>query len=114
MDTQLIEAYKKAVIRVAGSGGWGTGFYVKEFGLIITNDHLLGDKGEVAIEGDGFEKTFTPILFLDSKLDIAFLEMPEKLNLPEIKLGDYSEVKDGDTVSVIANPYGGAYVERPA
>jgi serine protease Do len=114
MDTQIAEAYKKAVVRIAGTGGWGTGFYVKEFGLIITNNHLLGDKGEIAIEGDGFEKVFTPILFLDSKLDIAFLEVPEKLDLPEIKLGNYSEVKDGDAVTVIANPYGGTYIERLA
>ncbi|HMR91262.1 MAG TPA: trypsin-like peptidase domain-containing protein [Chitinophagaceae bacterium] len=107
MDTQqIIEQYQNAIIQIATGGGTGTGFYLKEYNLIVTNDHVVADNAEVTIAGKAFEKTLTRVWYTDRKHDLAFLEAPAQHDLPEIRLGDYEEMKDGDRVLAIGHPYG--------
>lgn len=107
MDSQkIIEQYQKAIIQIATSSGTGTGFYIKEFDLIITNDHVIGENAEVTIAGKAFDKALARVWYTDRKHDLAFLEAPLNIELPEIKLGRYEEMHDGDAVLAIGHPYG--------
>ena len=107
MDPQhIIEQYQKAIIQIATSGGTGTGFYVKEFDLIVTNDHVIAENAEVTIAGKAFEKTLSRVWYTDRKHDLAFLQAPAGIDLPEIRLGQYDKMKDGDAVVAIGHPYG--------
>ncbi len=107
MDSQqIIEQYQKAIIQIATPGGTGTGFYVKEFDLIVTNDHVVADNAEVTIAGKAFDKALSRVCYTDRKHDLAFLEAPKNIELPEVKLGHYEEMHDGDTVVAIGHPYG--------
>jgi serine protease Do len=107
MDSQkIIEKFQPAIIQIATQTGTGTGFYLKEFDLIITNDHVVGDNAEVTIAGKIFEKTITKVWYTDRKHDLAFLESPHGVELPDIKLGRYETLRDGDAVLAIGHPYG--------
>lgn len=107
MDPQhIIEQYQKAIIQIATPGGTGTGFYVKEFDLIVTNDHVVADNAEVTIAGKAFEKILSRVWYTDRKHDLAFLEVPRNIELPEVKLGLYEQMKDGDVVVAIGHPFG--------
>jgi serine protease Do len=107
MDSQrIIEQYQKAIIQIATNNGTGTGFYIKEFDLIVTNDHVVGENAEVTIAGKAFEKSLSRVWYTDRKHDLAFLQPPPDLELPEIKLGRYEEMHDGDAVLAIGHPYG--------
>jgi serine protease Do len=107
MDSQqIIEQYQKAIIQIATTGGTGTGFYIKEFDMIVTNDHVVADNAEVTIAGKAFDKSLTRVWYTDRKHDLAFLEAPPNVELPEIKLGHYEEMHDGDAVVAIGHPYG--------
>ncbi|MBI5858273.1 MAG: trypsin-like peptidase domain-containing protein [Sphingobacteriales bacterium] len=107
MDSQkIIEQYQKAIIQIATPGGTGTGFYVKEFDLIVTNDHVVADNAEVTIAGKAFEKALSRVWYTDRKHDLAFLEAPKNIELPEVKLGRYEDMHDGDAVVAIGHPYG--------
>lgn len=107
MDSQnIIEQYQKAIIQIATSSGTGTGFYVKEYDLIVTNDHVVAENPEVTIAGKAFEKVMSRVWYTDRKHDLAFLEAPKNIELPEIRLGHYEEMKDGDAVVAIGHPYG--------
>ena len=56
MDPQLIiEKYQNAIIQIATATGTGTGFYIKEFDLIVTNDHVVAENAEVTIAGNSGE-----------------------------------------------------------
>lgn len=103
---QIIEQYHNAIIQIATPGGTGTGFYVKEYDMIVTNDHVVGDNAEVTIAGKIFDKAFSRVWYTDRKHDLAFLEGPKNIELPEIRLGIYEEMKDGDEVMAIGHPYG--------
>lgn len=107
MDPQnIIEQYQKAIIQIATSTGTGTGFYLKEFDMIITNDHVVSENAEVTIAGKAFDKSLSRVWYTDRKHDLAFLEAPKGIELPEIRLGQYEALHDGDSVLAIGHPYG--------
>ncbi len=103
---QIIEQYQKAIIQIASQTGTGTGFYVKEFDLIVTNNHVVENNAEVTIAGRAFDKTLTRVWYTDRKHDLAFLQSPANIELPEIRLGHYELTKDGEAVVAIGHPYG--------
>ncbi len=102
----IIELYQGAVIQIATPRGTGTGFYLKNFDLIVTNYHVVKDVTEVAVAGNNFEKRLTQVLYIDSKYDLAFLAGPSQIELPDLPLGRYEVLKDGDQVLAIGHPYG--------
>jgi serine protease Do len=107
MDSQhIIEQYQQAIIQIATSGGTGTGFYLKEFDLIITNDHVVAENAEVTIAGKAFDKALSRVWYTDRKHDLAFLQAPAGIDMPDIRLGQYELMKDGDAVVAIGHPYG--------
>lgn len=107
MDSKkIIEKYQRAIIQIATPTGTGTGFYVKEFDMIITNNHVVGNNAEVTIAGKAFEKAFSRVWYTDRKHDLAFLEAPKGIDMPDVRLGRYEEMKDGDPVLAIGHPYG--------
>jgi serine protease Do len=103
---QIIEQYQKAIIQIATSTGTGTGFYVKEYDMIVTNDHVVAENAEVTIAGKAFDKALSRVWYTDRKHDLAFLEAPKNIELPEVRLGQYDQMKDGDVVVAIGHPYG--------
>jgi serine protease Do len=103
---QIIEQYQKAIIQIATGSGTGTGFYVKEFDLIVTNAHVVAEEAEVTIAGKAFDKALSRVWYTDRKHDLAFLQPPTGVELPTLQLGRYEQMKDGDTVVAIGHPYG--------
>src|SRR5947199_283604 len=69
MNTQqIIELYRPAIIQIATQTSTGTGFYVKEFDLIITNEHVVGKNAEVTIDDNlGFA---LPVSYLREALEL--------------------------------------------
>jgi serine protease Do len=107
MNTQqIIELYRPAIIQIATQSSTGTGFYLKEFDVIVSNEHVVGKNAEVTIAGRLFEKKISRVWYTDKKHDLAFLQPPIDIQIPEIKLGNYDEVKDGDVVVAIGHPFG--------
>ncbi|WEK36908.1 MAG: trypsin-like peptidase domain-containing protein [Candidatus Pseudobacter hemicellulosilyticus] len=103
---QVIEKFQPSIIQIATQTGTGTGFYLKEFDLIVTNDHVVDENAEVTITGKTFEKVLSRVWYTDRKHDLAFLQAPSGVELPELPLGRYESLKDGDEVIAIGHPYG--------
>jgi serine protease Do len=102
-----IERYQNAVVQIATKGGTGTGFYLQAYDLIVTNNHVIRDTRQATIKGRTFGKQLSRVVFADEKHDLAFLMPPNNVNdFPELKLGEYSTLKDGDEVVAIGHPYG--------
>lgn len=107
MNTQqIIELYRPAIIQIATQSSTGTGFYIKEFDLIITNEHVVTKNAEITIAGRTFERRLSRVWYTDKKHDLAFLQPPADVQIAEIKLGKYETVKDGDVVVAIGHPFG--------
>jgi serine protease Do len=104
---ETIELYQSTVVQIATKTGTGTGFYLKDYDVIVTNHHVVGDSRKVTVKSKKFDKTLAKVIFTDAKRDIAFLEPPVNMKeLPDLLLGDYSTLHGGDMVIAIGHPYG--------
>ena len=107
MDTQhIIDKFQPIIIQISTPHGTGTGFYVKEQNLIVTNDHVVKGNSEAVINGKIFQKQSAQVFFNDPKYDLAFIKMPDGVEMPDIHLAHGRPVKDGDAVIAIGHPYG--------
>ncbi len=88
----------------------GTGFIIREDGLIVTNNHVVdrADVIKVQIEeggkkGQGFD---AKVIGKDAKSDIALIKIEAKRKLPYLKMGSSADVQVGEWVAAFGNPYG--------
>ncbi len=99
-----------AVISVSGRDGRelgvGTGFVIDSAGLIATNLHVIGDARQFRVElGDGRQLTVSGVHASDHNMDLAIIQVKEQ-DLPALKLGKLSELKQGAPIVVMGNPHG--------
>jgi len=104
----LISEHIEVIIQIATPFSTGTGFYLKQYNLIVTNEHLIRDTHEVVIEGLGFEKQMSKVLYWNAQLDLAFLAGPVNSNLPEVILCNLPLSPD-DEVIALGHPFGKAF-----
>ncbi len=105
----IIDLYRNVVIQIATPYSTGTGFYIKDSNLIVTNEHVVRDNAEVVVDGGGFPKQLVKVIFIDPKYDIAFLESPQGAELPTVSLGTDRILHEGDQVIAIGHPLGLKY-----
>lgn len=106
---ELIEKFTDIVVSIATPYGSGTGFYLYEYDLIVSNHHVIAGVREVIISSNKFKKQITKVLFSDSLYDIAFLEAPKNIEFGKTTLADSSNVQEGEKVIAIGHPYGLKY-----
>lgn len=83
----------------------GTGFFVNNQGLIITNAHVVNQAKNIVVKTyDGQEATAN-VIGLDHDSDIALINTPIT-NAPFITFEQLAEAKVGDTVYAIGNNFG--------
>ncbi len=111
MDTKsIIEQFKSTVIQIATPYSTGTGFYLADCNLIVTNEHVIRDNMSVVIDGEGLEKQLVKVVFIDQKFDLAFLEVPAKHTMPSIYLRDtLKPLLEGEEVIAVGHPFGLKY-----
>lgn len=106
---EIINLYKKVIVQIATPYSTGTGFYLKDFNLIITNEHVVRGNQEVVINGEGFEKQISKVIFLDVRLDLAFLEAPQSIDAPQVNLFQRETLERGENVIAVGHPFGLKY-----
>jgi len=87
------------------SAGLGTGFIVRNDGVVVTNYHVVAGASKVSVMmRDG---TVYParVLGSDEANDVAVLKIDAK-GLPEVKLGNSGSLVIGEWAIAIGNPFG--------
>jgi serine protease Do len=87
------------------SPGLGTGFIIREDGLIVTNAHVVAGASRISVmRRDG--ATFPArLLGADETNDVAIIKI-EARGLPVAPLGDSRSILVGEWAIAIGNPYG--------
>jgi serine protease Do/serine protease DegQ len=87
-------------------GGAGSGVIVDaDNGYILTNHHVVGDADEIQVSLIDGRMLDAEIVGSDSATDIALIKV-EADDLTEMPIGDSNDVRVGDFVIAIGNPYG--------
>lgn len=86
--------------------GLGSGVIVSGDGYILTNNHVVEGADEVKVAvGESLERYDATVVGTDALADLAVLKI-EADNLRPAVLGDSSQLKVGDVVLAIGNPFG--------
>ncbi len=87
--------------------GMGSGFLFSEDGYILTNEHVIRGAEEIWVTLTGFETPLAAkVVGSDYDLDLAVIKVEAPRKLPRLKLGDSDNVRVGEWVIAIGNPYG--------
>ena len=86
--------------------GLGSGVIVNaDEGLIITNAHVIEDADEIIVTLKDKRQLEAEIVGTDKKTDIALIKVSAK-KLAELQIAKASEVRVGDYVIAVGNPFG--------
>ncbi|MCP4711199.1 MAG: trypsin-like serine protease, partial [Planctomycetes bacterium] len=88
------------------TSGVGSGVIVSKDGYILTNYHVVGEADEITIETYDEREFEAEIIGVDSLSDVAVIKIKEKVNdLPVAYLGDSKNLRPGDWVMAVGNPF---------
>ena len=114
----LIEIFEKAepgVVRVNiqknqtenDVGGVGSGFVFDKKGHIITNAHVIDDATKTIVTFLDGRSYIAEIIGIDESTDIGVIKVNADLKLLHpLSLGDSSNLKVGESITAIGNPFG--------
>ena len=84
----------------------GSGFIIDRSGLIVTNNHVIENAKKITVklpDGRTFE---AKLIGTDPLTDIALLKVKTDKALPTVEFGDDRQVRVGDWVVAVGNPFG--------
>lgn len=84
----------------------GSGFIISADGYILTNDHVVDGADEIKVKLSDGREFSGEIRGLDPKLDLALIKIDAGENLPVAKLGESDDIRVGEWVMAIGNPFG--------
>ena len=100
----IIEDAVEAVVSIKTNVAQGTGFIITDDGYVVTNAHVLeGATYAIAITADQDQISMSLVGY-SSTLDLALLKIEG--NYQPLKFADSDDVKVGEKVIAIGNPYG--------
>lgn len=86
-------------------GSTGSGVIISEDGYIVTNNHVIDNADELTVTLNNQKSYKARVIGFDKKSDIAVLKIESQEKLPYIPFGDSNNVKIGEWVLAVGNPY---------
>jgi S1-C subfamily serine protease len=117
-NLSLVEIFEKSepgVVRVNvqktdqvnGTSGVGSGFVFDKKGHIITNSHVVKDAKKVVVTFLDGRSYNAEVIGFDEFTDIGVIKVNADLSLLKpLTLGDSSNLKVGESIAAIGNPFG--------
>jgi serine protease Do len=88
------------------SNSLGSGFVIDPSGIVVTNNHVIGDANDVSVIFSDGTSLKAEIVGKDSKTDLAVLRVKPDKPLKAVSFGDSDKIRPGDWVVAIGNPFG--------
>ena len=108
LAAQVSPAVVSVTVREDGGQGEarGSGFIINPNGTVITNNHVVQGGEQVSITlSDGTELP-AKVIGRDPRSDLAVLKVDAGHKLPSLVLGNSADVRPGEWVVAIGNPFG--------
>ena len=100
---EMFKDYERPTERKASS--LGSGFIIKEDGIVITNNHVIANAEDILIRV-GDKEYNAEVIGADPYMDLAVLKMKTKDKFKPVRFGDSTKARVGDWVVAIGNPFG--------
>ncbi len=100
----IIEQATNAVVSIRTNVAQGTGFIITNNGYVVTNAHILEEATYASALTSNQETKPMSLIGYDTDLDIALLKISGSYQ--PLKLSDSNNLKVGEKVVAIGNPFG--------
>ncbi len=90
--------------RAPSQQGVGSGVIVSPEGVLLTNNHVVEDAGEIDVQLADGREVRAQVVGTDPETDLAVLRIPLD-KLPAITLGRSQDLRIGDPLLAIGNPF---------
>jgi hypothetical protein len=102
----LQRSIEDSVYKIYTSQGTGSGFYLSDYGVIVTNHHVIAGSLRVCLEGRDRRRHSARVILSDPLADLAFLEPENGWSGPSAKLSRGKPVEAHEVVYVLGYPFG--------
>jgi len=87
--------------------GIGSGFIISDNGYILTNQHVIDDASSITVHLANDDTDLkAQVVGQDYELDLAVLKIDSNNKFTTLALGDSNNIRAGEWVVAIGNPYG--------
>ena len=86
--------------------GVGSGFIISNDGLVVTNHHVVSGADSVKVKLSDGRSLSAEVIGSDPLTDVALLRITADADLPAVAFGDSDEMRVGDEVVAVGNPFG--------
>jgi serine protease Do len=95
---------------------FGTGLIIDPKGLVLTNYHVIRDAVKVFVRWPDGQGSYADIHAADPRSDLAVLKLltPGNRPLPTIRFGAADNIRRGETVVALSNPYVAGFLDGHA
>lgn len=86
----------------------GTGFIIREDGLIVTNNHVVDGADVIKVQlNENSDKLYeAKLIGKDTRTDLALIKIKSDKSFPALTLGTSKDVEVGEWVAAFGNPFG--------
>jgi len=84
----------------------GSGFFIDREGHIVTNNHVVADADTVKVRLPDGEELDAEVIGTDPLTDLAVLKVEAKRNQPYVEFAEDVNLRVGDWVVAVGNPFG--------
>ncbi|HWD29260.1 MAG TPA: DegQ family serine endoprotease [Rhizomicrobium sp.] len=84
----------------------GSGFIIDRNGLVVTNNHVIDNSHKITVKLPDGRTYDAKLIGTDALTDVALLKIKADKPLPTVEFGDDRQVRVGDWVVAVGNPFG--------
>ena len=84
----------------------GSGFVIDPSGFVVTNNHVIEDADDIEVVFPDGSKLKATLVGTDPKTDLSVLKVEPPAPLKAVRFGDSRQMRIGDWVMAIGNPFG--------
>lgn len=109
--SEIVSESRRSVVAIRTPAGTGSGFFISDEGLILTNAHVVGQyfKVTIRVKGGGCDGAcdYNPIgsvVAVDELLDLAVISVPRTAQRPALVFGDSQEMDIAEEIIALGYP----------
>ncbi|WP_412051686.1 MULTISPECIES: Do family serine endopeptidase [unclassified Hoeflea] len=84
----------------------GSGFFISEDGLLVTNNHVVEDGSAFTVIMDDGTELDAKLIGRDKRTDLAVLKVEDDRKFTYVDFADDSKIRVGEWVVAVGNPFG--------
>jgi serine protease Do len=84
----------------------GSGFIIDKSGIVVTNNHVIDGAKKITIKLPDGRSFDAKLIGADAATDVAVVKVKSDKPLPTVEFGDDRQLRVGDWVVAVGNPFG--------